>query len=573
LDEFGRNRPLENAVHNFSLGIGYNNSDSSMTAGPYLGTQPKSVLRSDGARDNAGHEGQRMNLSELVAGLPAKHASVYVFERGTATRHSYTQLAEDVAQAQENLRRWGVGAGCRVGIFAPNSYHWLVYDMAMIEFGAVSVPFTDDFAGKIDCDLLDRYQISLLLISKKSGIVEKQSYMAFLDSDNENVSTIPRPAQQDDDALTLVFSSGSAGGLKGLVVTRTGMEATLGPIVEAMDVRREDRLMLFLPMSNFSQRTLYYTSLWLDCDIVVTDYLQLPAAIKQMQPTVLIAPPIYFQMAYTRFVNLPAAKRAALTVLGTVLSWIPIAGLRRAIAKNLFGEFLQQFGGKMRVLITGMAPIKREVAKFFDLMQMPLCESYGMMESGSLTWRPPHCKKYGSVGKPVRGVTLEFTEEGEVIACRAHTLTKHYFQSSDGENERTFIGPGRVATGDLGWMDSDGYLYLQGRRKELIITSAGHKIHPEIVERELAGCPEVAQAAVFLKRGAAFLTCVAALNPPDGEEARARVRDFVRGMISTKNAPIGEVLFADAPFSTVNGMLRPNLKLDRRSIAAKFGLS
>jgi long-chain acyl-CoA synthetase len=514
-----------------------------------------------------------MNFGDVVAQLPTRKAAVYTFERGKVIKHPYARLAQDIVQAQARLCEWGAAPGSRIGIYAPNSYHWLVYDMAMIALGAVSVPFTEDFAGKIDRDLLDRYQISLLLTSKNSSLRDRHPHIALIDGDNDAVCAIPRTPDPDSDALTLSFSSGSAGGLKGLVISRDGAEETLLPILEEIGVTPNDRLLLFMPMSNFQQRTLYYTSLSCDCDLVITDYLQLPAAIKQMQPTVLIAPPMYFQMAYTRYVNFPAAKKRLWRVLSGLMSCVPGRGLRRALAEQFFAEFYQQFGGKMRVLITGMAPIKQEVVAFFDRMQLPLCESYGLVESGSLTWRPPESKKYGSVGKPLRGVTLEFTEDGEVIIKRDKTLTKHYFQSAEGENERTFISPGRIATGDIGKLDSDGYLYLLGRKKELIITAGGYKIHPEIVEGELAGCPDVAQVAVFLKRGAASLTCVIAPTQPQSEGTEARVRDFVRHMKTTKMAQIGEVIFVDAPFSTQNGMLRPNLKLDRRAIATKFNLN
>ena len=100
-------------------------------------------------------------------------------------------------------------------------------------------------------------------------------------------------------------------------------------IIEAIDVRPDDWLLLFMPMSNFQQRTLYYTSLWCDCDIVITDYLHLPAAIKQTQPTILIAPPMYFQMIYTRFVNFPEAKKGCGIFWGWRSSWLP-ASVRRA---------------------------------------------------------------------------------------------------------------------------------------------------------------------------------------------------------------------------------------------------
>jgi long-subunit acyl-CoA synthetase (AMP-forming) len=527
----------------------------------------------DNNNAQSGSGARIMKFGEVIASLPTRKAAVYTFERGKVIKHPYALLAQDIAQALAQLRKWGAEPGSRIGIFAHNSYHWLVYDMAMIALGAISVPFTEDFAGKLERDLLDRYQIALLLISKNNPLRGTQPYIATIDADNDEICAIPRPPDPDSDALTLAFSSGSAGGLKGLVISREGAEDTLLPILEEIGVTSDDRLLLFMPMSNFQQRTLYYTSLYRDCELVITDYLHLPAAIKQMQPTILIAPPMYFQMAYTRYVNFPAAKRKLWKFFSILLSAVPVAGLRRALAENLFAEFYQQFGGKMRVLITGMAPIKQEVVKFFDSMQLPLCESYGMVESGSLTWRPAHSKKYGSVGKPLRGVALEFTDEGEVIVRRDKTLTKHYFQSAEGENERTFIGPGRIATGDIGKLDGDGYLYLLGRKKELIITAGGYKLHPEVVERELAGCPEVAQAAVFLKRGASALTGVVALTQPQGDSAEARVREFVRGMKTTKAAQIGDVVFSDAPFSTENGMLRPNLKLDRRAIAARFNLN
>jgi long-subunit acyl-CoA synthetase (AMP-forming) len=351
------------------------------------------------------------------------------------------------------------------------------------------------------------------------------------------------------------------------------VEATLPPICDAIGLEPDDRLLIFLPMSNFQQRTMCYAALWYDFDIIITDYVQLLAGIKLLHPTILIAPPMYFQMIQARFANLPNARKGWRTIQGALISLLPVPDVRRWLAKRLFPDFYQQFGPRMRLLITGMAPIKRDVAEFFNRMQLPLSESYGLVETGSLTYRPPGSKKYGSVGRPVAGVRIKFADDGEIIVEREKSMTLHYFQSADGENERTFIAPGRIATGDIGKMDGDGYLHLLGRKKELIVTAGGYKIHPEVVESELAGCPEIAQAAVFLRPGAASLVCVAALNRPGDAEAEACVRDFVRNMKSSKASQIGEVIFAEGPFTADNGMLRPNLKLDRRRIAAKYNLN
>src|SRR5262249_6812612 len=152
---------------------------------------------------------------------------------GKVSRHPFAELAKDVARAVDNLRRWGIQAGSRVGIYAQNCYPWLVHDLAIIKIGAVSVPLTEDFAGKIDRALLDHYQIALLLTSKRKNL-PRESFIALMDGDNDGVAAIPRQAEANPDDFTMAFSSGSAGGLKGLLISRAGVENTLPPIMEAV---------------------------------------------------------------------------------------------------------------------------------------------------------------------------------------------------------------------------------------------------------------------------------------------------------------------------------------------------
>jgi long-subunit acyl-CoA synthetase (AMP-forming) len=517
-----------------------------------------------------------MQFQNLVAGLPQKKSAIFTFERGKAVRHGYTELHDDVLAAQGALRGWGVTAGTRVGIYAPNSYHWLVYDLALIEIGAISVPFTDDFAGGVNDALLDRYNIALLLIARIGARMfpDKPAHVAFIDGDNSDVRVIARGPSGDADAAdqhSLVFSSGSAGGLKGLVISRKGIEATLPPVMEAIGLKPKDRLLLFLPMSNFQQRNMCYCALWYDFDIIVTDYTQLFAAMKALNPTVLIAPPVLYQMVHAEFEKYPGWKKTLWRALGRTLSLIPSAAMRLSLGRILFQDFYRQFGNRIRVLVTGMAPIRRNIGKFFEHIQLPLCESYGMVEAGSITFRPASSREYGSVGTLLRGINVTFEPDGEIIVHRATPLTLRYFQCADGENERTFVGAGRIATGDMGRLDAAGNLHLLGRKKELIITSGGQKIHPEVIEQELNHCPDVAHSVIFLKRDASHLTCIVDVNPPDGDEARARIRKYVDGLKSTKKAAqFVELIFAGDIFSKDNGMLRPNLKIDRKAIAARY---
>jgi len=517
-----------------------------------------------------------MDFRSLLASLPGKKSAIYTFERGKTYRYTHAGLHDDVVRARDSLRSWGVGTGTRVGIYAPNSYKWLVYDLALIELGAISMPFTDDFAGKIDQQLLDRYHIALLLLSKKDERLfpQKPAYVAFLDADNQDVRVLDRQRSGEPDEAdqhSLVFSSGSAGGLKGLVISRKGVESMLPPICEAIGMGPGDRFQLFLPMSNFQQRNMCYAALWYDFDIIITDYTQLFAAMPALHPTVMLAPPVLFQMLYAEYEKYPPLKKSLWSVLGATLSLVPSASARQKLARVLFHDFHKQFGNSMRILITGMAPIRREMGKFFERMQLPLCESYGMMEAGSITYRPPHSREYGSVGKLVKGVNLSFESDGEIIVNREASLTLRYFQCAEGENERTFLGPGRIATGDIGRLDAEGNLFLLGRKNELLVTPGGLKVHPETIEQELNTCPDVAHSVIYLKPHATHLTCVVDLVPPGGEEARARVTKFANNLSSAKKAAqFVEMVFTDEPFTTGNGMLRPNLKIDRKAISARY---
>jgi long-subunit acyl-CoA synthetase (AMP-forming) len=219
-----------------------------------------------------------------------------------------------------------------------------------------------------------------------------------------------------------------------------------------------------------------------------------------------------------------------------------------------------------------MAPIKPEIAELFYRLQIPLCETYGLVETGSLTFRDPRSRRFSSVGKPVAGVALSFGEDGEVIVRRRHPLSLGYFNCAAGENEKTFVRPGEVATGDIGVMDRDGYLYLKGRKNELLVASNGYKLHPEALEKQLNACAGVLCSVFFQRPGDAHLSCVAVLEHPDRPEHRKAVQQFVDRLDAPKKvSPYVEVIFAHEPFSVENGMLRPNMKLDRKRIVATYG--
>lgn len=514
-----------------------------------------------------------MDLRALKSKLCTNRGSVQTLAGGRIVERPYPELARDIDTALSNLRQWDVTAGMRVGIYAQNSYEWLVYDLALIELDAILVPFTRDFSGALDEELFAKYKLSLVLTSREIAgqIGSRPPYLALIDDANHDVRARPLEDAACDhpDTLSLVFSSGSAGGIKGIIISREGVESCIDPIMEAVGLKASDKFLVFLPMSNFQQRLLCYAALWYDASIAITDHTQIFAGMQKCAPTILVAPPVFFQMVYGQFCAYPARVRHGWRLLGRVLGLLPGVALRQGLARVFFKDLLGQFGTRVRLLVTGMAPIKPEIAEMFYWLQIPLSETYGLVETGSLTFRGPRSRKFSSVGRPVRGVELSFSEEGEVVVRRHHPLSLGYFNCAKGENEKTFVRCGEVASGDIGVLDGEGYLHLRGRKNELLVASNGYKLHPEALEKQVNGCVGVAGSVFFQRPGDGHLSCIVVLECADH---RSAVRRFVERLEAPKKvSPYVEVIFAEEPFSVENGMLRPNMKLDRKRIVATYG--
>jgi long-subunit acyl-CoA synthetase (AMP-forming) len=520
-----------------------------------------------------------MDLRKITTRMAEqKHQnSILTFEKGQVVTRSFEIVQADIMAACARLKDWGVRPGMRVGIWAANCYEWIIYDVALLQLRAISVAFTDDFAAMSVDELIDKYALSLLLI----GLVDKArkdgthfAAIAFLDAENRGIAAIEPPLPANDwefENTGLVFSSGSSGKLKGLRLNRRGIEASVDAFTQAAGSRQDDRLLLFLPISNFQQRLMYYSALWYGFDLIVTDPSRLFRALKELHPTILIAPPMLYEAFETRFSNLPKWKQSAAERIGGIVRRLPVRCLRQKLARKIFKEVYEALGGRMRFMVTGMAPIKRSTLDLFELMQLPLFETYGMTEFGGIALNLPGAHKIGSVGRLLPGVRVELADDSEIIAVRPYRIASTYFECADGEAEQTFLDDERVATGDVGRLDADGYLYLIGRKKEMIITAGGTKIHPEIPEAEIDACPEVARSVVFAEADSATLAAVVVPKNPEDEGAKARIRQFVDEISERKpSLAVGRIIFSDAAFSRENGFLRPNLKLDRKKIAQHF---
>lgn len=520
-----------------------------------------------------------MDLLRLVSRLPEWSAQhLRFFEKGRLVTKSFPEIHDDVKAAADRLRSWGVKAGMRVGILASNCYPWIVYDLALIELRAVSVAFTDDFASTSLDELRTRYSLGLILISKKEdkNPVGPRSCVAYLDAENppdvRAAEAAGEAADADAEMQALIFSSGTSGRVKGLIVGREGVQSTITAFARRLDFRHGDCLLIFLPLSNFQQRLMYYAAFWSGFDVILTDPARLFRALKELRPTLFVGPPIVYETVETRILNLPPWKRTALLAAGGLLSRIPSPDLRRRLARTLFHDVHEAFGGRMRFMLTGMAPTKRSTLELFARMDLPLFEGYGLNECGPIAFNVPGMNRLGSVGRPVDGAAITIADDGEIIVQKEHPQCIGYFESPPGEAESTFLGDNRIATGDMGRFDEDGFLYLLGRKKEIIVTPGGMKVHPEVFESEINASSDVASSVIFGGGNLPHLVAVVSLRQPAAPSARERIEQFIDEVNKRHPASVRveRIVFTDVAFTRENGLLRPNLKLDRKRIGERF---
>ena len=516
-----------------------------------------------------------MNLIALLDRLPHSTARICWLERGAQVRRSASDLHADVMREAARLLACGIEPGSRVGIRAGNGYRWLVVDLALLQVRAQSVAFTSDFDDRDDDELVETYRLSLLFVDRlrPGGAPAPDAGVLTIDDTATRIRarTLARASRDGNfDRPWQAFSSGSAGGVKGLMLSRRGVETTVADMAEALACTAEDSLLLFLPMSNFQQRLLCYGVLWIGGELIISDPVAVFGALRACGPTIVVAPPVFYDLICAKVAALPAAKRAALRLFDLASRGLP-SRLALALRRKVYGSVHQALGGRTRLLITGMAPTRRETLQACRRMGLPVFETYGLIEVGSVAINLPGAARLGSVGRVLPGIELKFAEDGEILVRKAFPLTVGYTEAAAGEAARVFLENGWVASGDVGFLDADGYLFLAGRKKLQLISSGGTKYHPELLERQIEGCAGVRSAVVYQDERHCDVRLIVSVEREDGQVAGEVTAVLTRHNRAHPEFSVSRRIATTEAFSLQNGLLRPNLKIDRAAVVARFG--
>jgi len=568
------------------------------------------------------------------AGLPFAFRSKVGGEWIPITHRETTQRVQAISLG---LRELGVKAGDRVALVSENRPEWALTDFACLAARAADVPIYPTLTPKqteyilkdsesiVVCCSTDAQVAKVLEV--RSGLPNLKHLIAFDSSvRREGVLTLAEVeakgraavgkypdwkkdalAVGPDDLATLIYTSGTTGDPKGVMLSHHNIWSNVQAVLQMIPIGPGDSCLSMLPLSHSYERMVDYTLFQAGVAINYAESFDTVAAnLQEVKPTVVLSVPRLYEKVYARVLENAlsgsAIKRAIFfwaKRAGDDWATHSLAGLRipgglafkKKVADTLvFSKLQARTGGKVRFFVSGAAPLSADIAKFFYSANLPVIEGYGLTESSPvLTLNPLERIKLGTVGKAIPGVELKFASDGEILA-RGPNIMKGYYKLPDATKE-TIDAEGWLHTGDIGEIDSDGYLKITDRKKELLKTAGGKYIAPQPIEAMVKRNKFVVNAVLYgdrrkypivlvvpnydnLERWAkernlsygshAQLLALADVHAKMEREVMDSLRDLAKFEMPKK------VLLIENDFTIEAGELTPTLKVKRRVVEKKY---
>lgn len=559
---------------------------------------------------------------------------------GAWERISTAEVSRAVEEIAMGLREMGLARGEKVALLGENRPAWLMVDYAALCLGAVTVPLystlnprdtayivkdseaavavasTPEQAQKF---ILHRSELPSVrywvLMDMPPGGVEgfialEEVRRRGRDAMAREAGTFRRIASEaePDDLASIVYTSGTTGVPKGVMLSHGNFVQNALAALEVIRIRDADRSLSLLPLSHALQRMADFALFYRRVRLGYIESLDhLGEALPEFRPTVLVAVPRIFEKAYSKILDTAARGPYLKKVLvhwsvRTCRAWAlatlegggagPWLSARRFVADALIGTKLRKkMGGALRLVISGGAPLSRDLGLFFYGAGIPVTEGYGLTESAPIiTANRPEKPRYGSIGMPISNVEVTIAEDGELLA-RGPNVMRGYHKLPEATAE-TLTEDGWLRTGDIVRRDEEGYLHITDRKKELLVTAGGKKVAPQPIENLLKQNKYVNQA--FLA-GDGMPYCVALIVPNwenvlvyarrkgIAEEDRdllcghPQVRHLFENVLDRANVHLNRFervkrcRLLPREFTIEEGELTPTLKFKRRVILARHG--
>jgi long-chain acyl-CoA synthetase len=453
----------------------------------------------------------------------------------------------EIRSVAKGLIASGISIGDRVAIMAKTRYEWTVLDFAIWFAGAVPVPiYETSSAEQVDWILSDSAAVAIIvetpaLVELVKPIMPATCKNVWNITDNALATLITAGKSITDDEIskrrealkpetlaTLIYTSGTTGKPKGVHLTHGNFLSECGNVVNGASdlfLKPGGSTLLFLPVAHVFGRMVQIGAITAGLHLAhCSDITKLPADLGTFKPTFVLAVPRIFEKIFNgaeakaeaagkgkifhKAVEIAVAYSVAMD--GKRIS--PLLKLKHGLFDKLvYSKIRAGLGGRVEAAISGGAPLGERLGHFYRGAGIRVLEGYGLTETtAGATLNLTAAHKVGSVGKPIPGTTIKIADDGEVL-IKGPIVMKGYWQN-DAANTEVFTNDNYFRSGDLGKLDDEGYLYITGRKKELIVTAGGKNVAPAVLEDRLRANPLISQCMV-VGDNKPFIAALVTLDP------------------------------------------------------------
>jgi long-chain acyl-CoA synthetase len=518
---------------------------------------------------------------------------------------SWPEAGARVEALRHALLHRGVRRGDVVAVLARTRLEWILLDWAIMSVGAVVVGLYPTNTAP-ECGYVLGHSEAVLAFAEDDAQGEKlESVRDGLPALREIVGFDELPAFEaegranhepepdevrEDDLATLIYTSGTTGPPKGCMLTHKNL-VTAALRVKTHIEGQTDTVLLFLPLAHSFARIVHHSAASRGAALaLVADATRVPEALASVRPTILPAVPRVYEKIHANVLGeierSSGGKRAIgrwAIGIGASTSRLrrehhpvpPALRIQEKLADRLvFAKVRDRLGGRLRLGISGAAPLGIEVLVFFQSLGMLVIEGYGLTEtSSSLSVNDPDDYRFGTVGRAVDGCDVRLDVDGEILV-RSETVFTGYYKDPEA-TAAAFTDDGWFRTGDVGELDEDGWLKITDRKKDLIITAGGKNIAPQNLENALKASRFISQALVVGDRRP-YVTALITLDPAEVDGAGRDSRELVQEVVDDVNRDrvrveqIKRFAILARDFSQEEGELTPTLKLRRKIVHEHF---
>jgi long-chain acyl-CoA synthetase len=563
----------------------------------------------------------------------SERAILYKDEVGELVSKTYEEMGEVIRRLSLGLMDLGIEKGDKFSILANTRPEWSYFDFAALTAGATVVPIYQTNSPEECQYVLENSDASAVVVEDEEQLekirqvrdsLPKLEHVIRMTGESEDAismeelaaSGAARPTADweerwssvtPDDICTFIYTSGTTGPPKGCVISHGNYRSMLDMIHEVNVLGEDELTYLYLPLAHSFALLIQFGTFDLGATLAFweRDPLKILPNLAEMKPTYFPSVPRIFEKIYTT-ATAKAAKAGG--IQKRIFWWAIEVGkkvreaerqgrrpgflLRRQyeIADRLvLANIRNLFGGRLKLAVSGAAPINPDILRFFDAAGVLVLEGWGMTEtSTAATIATPEDFKFGTIGRPFPGVEVKIADDGEILA-KGPNIFKGYYKNEEATRE-TLID-GWLHTGDVGEIDEDGFLKITGRKKDIIITAGGKNITPANIEGEIKQCQWVSQCVVIGDRRP-YLTALVTLDAEEVAKLAAeeesvtddpaswadneRIRALIAEHIDETNEKFARVeqvkKFEILPqdFSQEGGELTPTMKVKRAAVADKY---